>query len=492
MIEDGELLEAYVREANEAAFESLVNRYLNLVYSAACRQTGDREQARDVTQAVFAILARKAGSLSSKTILSGWLYRTAHFVALEALRAAKRRKLREASMIQQTECEEKPQEVWEKVWPKLDAAMEQMNDTDRNAILLRFFQGKSYGEVAVALGVNETAAKKRVNRAVDRLRQFLSRRGITSSSSILGAALAANAVQPAPAAVASIAPLLAMKGATAFSAVSGSSTVQILTEGALEMIAWSKGKMAVCAAALCLVGGTVTVGVKYAREAAEHSRLTERQRALTSASTISRKEDAQVNYELARIQNENSALRQQAQEIHSLRARVSQLNARRRELLTVANSQAADVAPPDVRAKMENLRELQFEHFLAEGQKALELQPLTAEKRLEYNPAIDLMKNVGLALRVFASNNGDQFPTSLEPLVEKGMVTAAMNEKLQEGNFEYLVFSDAETKPGLPAVWTRSPDKEGIRILVLNDGSAHLIREPGGITPPSPVAMKNP
>lgn len=493
MIEDGELLESYARQGNEAAFESLVNRYVNLVYSAAWRQTGDREQARDVTQAVFAILARKAGSLPPKTILSGWLYRTSHFVALEALRAERRRKLREASMIQLAECEEKPDDLWEKVSPKLDAAMEQMKDTDRNAILLRFFHGKSFGEVAAALGVTEAAAKKRVNRAVERLRHFLSRRGITSSSSLLGAALAANAVQPAPAAVVSLAPLLAMKGAAAVSAVSASSTVEVLTEGALEMIAWSKVKVAACAAALCLAGGAVTVGVKYAQESAEHSRLAERQSAIESASAGARSEDPQFNDEAARIERENASLRQQAQEIHRLRAQVSQLNTRRRELVTPVNSPNTAAAPPEVRGKIENLRELQFEHFLAEGQKALALQPLPEEERLEYNPAIHLMKNVGLALRIYATDNGDQFPTSLEPLVEKGLVTPAMNEKLREGNFEYLVFNDAETKPGLPAVWTRSPDARGIRILVLNDGSAHLIREPTGITPPgAPVAMSNP
>ena len=488
-MEDGELLETFARDGNEAAFESLVNRYVNLVYSAAWRQTGDREQARDVTQAVFAILARKAGSLSPKTILSGWLYRTSHFVALEALRAERRRKLREESMIQLSEREEMPDELWEKISPKLDAAMEQMKEADRNAILLRFFQGKSFHEVAAALGVTEAAAKKRVNRAVERLRHFLSRRGITSSSSMLATALVANAVQPAPAAVVSLAPLLAIKGAAA---VSASSTVQILTEGALEMIAWSKVKFAAGAAVLCLAGGTVTVGVKYARETAEHSQLTERQNALTRASTTARAEDAQVNEEVARIERENAALRQQAQEIHRLRAQVSQLNAQRRDLAAAANSPSAAVAPPEVRAKIENLRELQFEHVLAAGQKALALQPLPEEERLEYNPAIDLMKNVGLALRIYASNNGDQFPKALEPLVEKGLVTAAMNEKLQEGNFEYIVFNDPQTKPGLPAVWTRTPDAKGIRILVLNDGSAQLIREPAGITPPRPpVAMNN-
>ena len=81
--------------------------------------------------------------------------------------------------------------------------------------------------------------------------------------------------------------------------------------------------------------------------------------------------------------------------------------------------------------------------------------------------------------------------TTLEALYGKGSLTEKMKERLEEGNFEYLVFSNAEKKPELPAVWTRSPDAKGIRILVHNDGSAHLIREPAGITPPSgAVAVK--
>src|SRR5688572_33486219 len=98
MTGDSELLAEYARHGSEAAFVALVKRYVDLVYSAAWRQVGDREQARDVTQAVFVILARKAGSLGANIILSGWLYRTARFVALEAVRAEKRRKARESTM----------------------------------------------------------------------------------------------------------------------------------------------------------------------------------------------------------------------------------------------------------------------------------------------------------------------------------------------------------------------------------------------------------
>ncbi len=491
MIEDGELLETFARGGSEAAFECLVKQYVDLVYSAAWRQTGDREQARDVTQAVFVILAQKAGSLSPKTILSGWLYRTSHFVALEAMRAERRRKIREASMLQLAEGEENPGDLWEKISPKLDAAMQEIKEADRNAILLRFFQGRSMGEVAAALGVKEEAAKKRVNRAVEKLRHVLSRRGITSSSSMLMVVLTANAVQPAPAAVVSLMPLMAMKGAAAVSAAAASSTVGSLTEGALEMIAWSKVKVTACAAAVLLAGGTVTVGVKYREAAAEHARLKERQVAIESAPiTIGRADNTQA-IEEARIEGENAAMRQRAQEIHGLRAQVSQLNARKREFAAVMSAASDAVAPEEVQAKVENLRELQFERFLAEGKKALELQPLPEEERLAYNPAIDLMKNVGLALRIYASDNGDQFPKSLELLIEKELVTADMSEKLKEGNFEYLEFNNAGTKPGLPAVWTKRPDEKGIRILVLNDGSAYLIREPAGMTPPSTTMAAN-
>jgi len=81
--------------------------------------------------------------------------------------------------------------------PFLDEAMAQLNETDRHALLLRFFEQRDLRQVGVALGSNEEAAKKRVTRAVEKLRALFVRRGVTLSAAGLAASLTTNAVQAA-------------------------------------------------------------------------------------------------------------------------------------------------------------------------------------------------------------------------------------------------------------------------------------------------------
>jgi RNA polymerase sigma factor (sigma-70 family) len=195
---DIELLNDYARTKSEAAFATLVDRYLNLVYSAAMRQVRDADLAKDVSQAVFIILARKAGRLGPKTILSGWLYRTACFASRDALKADYRRQRREQEAMKMEQEIYSDQALWEELSPVLDEAMQQLKPKDRDAILLRFFEDQSFREVGAALGSNEDAAQKRVSRALDKLRGFLRNRGVTASLIGLGGALLSDGAHAAP------------------------------------------------------------------------------------------------------------------------------------------------------------------------------------------------------------------------------------------------------------------------------------------------------
>jgi uncharacterized protein (TIGR03435 family) len=258
MTDDMALLREYAQRNSEEAFATLVSRHVNLVYSVALRQVRDPHLAEEITQAVFIILARKAKSLGDKTILAGWLCRTARYVSANALTIQRRRQHREQEAHMQSVLNESENEAWLQIAPLLDTALAQLGETDHNAVVLRFFEGKSMKEIGLALGANEEAAKKRVNRAVEKLRKFFTKRGVTLSAAVIASAVSANSVQAAPAMFAKTATIVALaKGAAA-----GGSTLT-LVKGALKIMAWTKAKTSIVAGVVVLLAtGTTTVTVK--------------------------------------------------------------------------------------------------------------------------------------------------------------------------------------------------------------------------------------
>ena len=202
---DRELLQRYTADRCETAFAELVSRYVDLVYSAALRQVGgDAALAQDVTQNVFIDLARKASSLSRRTLLSGWLYTSARYAASNLVRAEQRRRAREeeANTMHEPPTDATPEPAWEQLRPVLDAAMHELTEPDRNAVLLRYFEGRQLADVGARLGLTEDAARKRIGRALDKLRELLAKRGLTSTSTALVTILSSQAVTAAPAGLA--------------------------------------------------------------------------------------------------------------------------------------------------------------------------------------------------------------------------------------------------------------------------------------------------
>jgi RNA polymerase sigma factor (sigma-70 family) len=187
-MEDHQLLADYARTGSEAAFAQLVKRHLGLVHAAARRQVPDDALAADVVQAVFLLLARKAGTFGPKSVLAGWLFRTTRFVATRALRAEVRRQRREQEAVAMQELHA-PDPHWNRLAPELDEALAGLAEADRNALLLRFAEGRNHREVGVALGLTEEAAKKRVNRALEKLRWALAGKGVTLTVALLAGLL---------------------------------------------------------------------------------------------------------------------------------------------------------------------------------------------------------------------------------------------------------------------------------------------------------------
>ncbi|MEI7937066.1 MAG: sigma-70 family RNA polymerase sigma factor [Verrucomicrobiota bacterium] len=252
-VDDHELLAQYAGSRSEVAFAALVERHVSLVYSAALRFSGNPHHAQEITQAVFIILARKARNLGRGTVLSGWLYQAARLAAANFVKGEIRRKRREQDYMQSI-ATEPDLAAWEQVAPLLDEAMGRLGETDRNAVVLRFFENKTTQEVAKALKLNEEAARKRVGRALEKLRKYFAKRGVTLSAAAIAGAVGANSVQAAPPGLAVTVTAGAAKG-TAISA-----TITTLVKGTLKIMAYAKLKLALgIGMGILLLGGAATV-----------------------------------------------------------------------------------------------------------------------------------------------------------------------------------------------------------------------------------------
>jgi len=222
MNDDAELLRTYLETRSEDAFTELVHRHIGLVYSTALRRVGhDAHLAEDVTQTVFIGLARKAPSLRDRIALSGWLYVSARMAGAEIVRQERRRKLRE-DIAQSMHLTDSPSETdieLAQIRPVLDDVIVELKSVEREAIVLRFFEKHSFAEIGAALRVSEEAARKRVDRALEKLQTSLARRGITSTAVALGSALTSAATGAVPIGLADkIASAAIVHGAAAASA----------------------------------------------------------------------------------------------------------------------------------------------------------------------------------------------------------------------------------------------------------------------------------
>lgn len=246
MMDDATLLRRYAQNRSEADFAELVRRHLNLVYSAALRQVnGDTHLAEDVTQLVFTDLARKAASLAGHRVLAGWLFTSTRFAAAKLVRGEQRRRIREqeAELMQPSDPSDSLD--WERVRPVLDEALAELNEQDREAILLRYLEGCDFAQVGARLSLSDNAARMRTDRAVDKLRGLLARRGVRSSAAALSLALANQAVVAAPAGLATTVTGTALAGAGTATALTFMSLTKLQLSFASAVVVTGAGIYAV-------------------------------------------------------------------------------------------------------------------------------------------------------------------------------------------------------------------------------------------------------
>jgi RNA polymerase sigma factor (sigma-70 family) len=245
-------LRQWAEAGSEEAFSALVAQYVDLVHSAACRHVRNPSQAEEITQAVFIILARKAQGLGPGVHLGSWLYKTARMTAANFLRAEARRARREQEAYMQSQLNEAEPDPWEQIAPLLDAAMNILSKKEHDAIVIRYFEGKSLKEVGAALAVNENVARKRVDRALERLRQYFVRRGVAVTAASIAGAVGANSVQAAPAGV------VATVAAAAKGAMVKASTLTLASQ-TIRLMLWLKLRWAVGLSILALALGGASV-----------------------------------------------------------------------------------------------------------------------------------------------------------------------------------------------------------------------------------------
>lgn len=335
--DDGESLRQFVRQRSEAAFAALVHRHVNLVYSVAVRQVHSPQLAEEVTQSVFTDLARNADKLKPDTILTAWLYRVAYRTAIDVVRSESRRQLREQKATEAGAMNSASSD-WSHIEPLLDEEMHALDDADRSAILLRYFENKSLREVGQALGISEDAAQKRVTRAVDRLRESFSKRGVAVGAGGLAVVITANAIQAAPAGLAA--------AISSAAVLAGPTIAATATATITKAIAMTTLQKTIIGAALAAAVGT---GIYEARQASrlrsEVQTLQQQQGPLVEQIAQFKSDNEGLSNRLAQANESYSLNTDRLRELLRLRSEVGVLRRQQRELEQVAaaaQSQARD------------------------------------------------------------------------------------------------------------------------------------------------------
>jgi RNA polymerase sigma factor (sigma-70 family) len=313
---DAQLLRDYATNHSEAAFRELVTRHTDFVYSAALRQVNSPDVACDLTQSVFTDLARKARSVADKTdgnrSLVGWLHRSTRYAALNHLRDDRRRIANERQAMEQLLANSEPAPDWDRIRPALDEALDSLSDEDREALLLRYFKNHDLRRVGQALGVSDDAAQKRVGRAVERLREFFAKRGVTVGGGGLAIVISANAVQAAPVGLS-----LTISTAAALTGTTLATTATATTIKTIAMTTLQKTIITVTIAAA--VGGGIYEARQASKLRGQNQTLQEQQAPLAEQIQQLQRERDEARNQLASIRGEKERLPENTAELLRLR-----------------------------------------------------------------------------------------------------------------------------------------------------------------------------
>ena len=370
---DLDLLQQFTRDHAQDAFTELVQRHVNLVHSAALRQVRSPQLAEEVAQSVFADLARDAGKIcgndhSPMNSLTPWLHAVTRRTAIDVIRKESRRQLRE-QIAHEMNATNAPAANWNQIEPLLDEAVAALDDTDRAAVLLRYFENQSLRDVGQQLGLTDDAAQKRVSRAVEKLREFFTKRGVSVGASGLVVVISANAVSAAP---------VGLAATISATAIAGTAISTATVIAATKTIAMTTLQKTFVTAAFVAAAGA---GIFEARQAAQlreqNQTLQQSQAPLTEKIQQLQRERDDATHRLAAIAEDGAKVQSNNSELLKLRNEITLLKRRQAVVPTVA----ANVQPPanEIKSTSDELgRELgeavvlgdagAFEKLLAESQ----------------------------------------------------------------------------------------------------------------------------
>jgi RNA polymerase sigma factor (sigma-70 family) len=520
MTDDAELLSRYAADQSEDAFAELTRRHVDLVHSAALRlMNGDLHAAQDVTQQVFTEVARQAKRLARHPALVGWLYTTTRLMALRMNRTEQRRQAREqeANMMNELLHDDTPPVDWNRLRTVIEDAMHELDDQDRHAVLLRFFQNKTLNEVGTVLNLTENAARMRVDRALDKLRGKLARHGITTTAAALAAVMAANAVQAAPAGLAATISAAAVAG----SAVQASTLIV-----ATKTIAMTTLQKTIVAAALAAAVGTGVYAVHQGAQLRGQIRTLEEQQApMTAQIQQLQQERGQAAGQLAALRAENARLRSNSTptEVLKLRGQVGALRQKAAENNQPASGLDKMMSDPAMKeylrqAQKEKLRSMYADLFkelkltLEQTDQFLQIMGDMASKSMEQiatpgtpnQSAIDALAGLGSQLYTLLGDQGmarfkeysDEIPARTTVTLLNGQL--GDNPLTPEQSAQLLQIVKAEPADLTKGI-TGAPDKAflGSQADIDNflqqvaGSNQHILQQAGSFLTPDQLAALN-
>jgi RNA polymerase sigma factor (sigma-70 family) len=278
--DDLTLLRRYANENSAEAFATLVARHADFVFATALRHTRRRDSAEDVTQASFIVLARRARCVREGTSIRAFLHQTAIYGSKNVLRAQSRRRWHEQRAAETVRTEHTETIVdADPAAVAIDGALLRLRQRDRQLLMLHYFDGFTLAEAAAKLAISHEAARKRLHRALGRLRSLLRREGVSLTEAAVPSALAAITSSAGAVKASSLASAAVAGGADGISFQLAHTMVQMM-----KITTVAKTTAAIAAIVL-IAGGVTTVAVRQMNRSESPAVLVRAQAAPTTQAT---------------------------------------------------------------------------------------------------------------------------------------------------------------------------------------------------------------